>query len=259
MELQQEEFLQALLRQQRYAAPRRLNRFEHQVFSQNGEDGIIREIFRRIGVSNKIFLEIGVADGQETNTTFLLTQGWQGFWLEGDPLAVQAIRRNFRGPLRCSQITLLHLWATAENIVPSLRAMSVPVDIDLLSLDVDRNTYWILEALLPALRPKVAVVEYNSSYPADIDWKVEYDAARSWNGTSYFGASLKALELLCAKHDLCLVGCDLAGVNAFFVGREVCQDRFEEPFTAEMHYEPPRYFLRRNSGHRRCFSDTPER
>jgi hypothetical protein len=47
--LQIESVSQSLLSQERYQDPKRLARFEHQVHSQNGEDGIIAEIFRRIG------------------------------------------------------------------------------------------------------------------------------------------------------------------------------------------------------------------
>ena len=39
--LQQEAYLVELLKNPRYAEPGRLTRFEQQVFSQNGEDGIV--------------------------------------------------------------------------------------------------------------------------------------------------------------------------------------------------------------------------
>jgi hypothetical protein len=68
----------------RYGNPRRLLRYQSQVCSQNGEDGIIREIFRRIGTTTKILVEVGVGDGCENNTAFLLSQGWTGFWIDGD-------------------------------------------------------------------------------------------------------------------------------------------------------------------------------
>jgi hypothetical protein len=37
----------------RYSEYQRLPRFEYQVFSQNGEDGIIDEIVKRIGTTNR--------------------------------------------------------------------------------------------------------------------------------------------------------------------------------------------------------------
>ena len=58
----------------RYNDPLRLLKYGHQVNSQNAEDGMIREIFRCIGVTNRIFAEIGIEDGSEINTSFLLSQ-----------------------------------------------------------------------------------------------------------------------------------------------------------------------------------------
>jgi hypothetical protein len=40
-----------------------------------------------------------------------------------------------------------------------------------------------------------------------------------------------------------LVGCGIAGVNAFFVRNNLVGSKFHEPFTAENHYQPVRYFL----------------
>ena len=61
-----------ILSEPRYVEKKRLQRFGFKVHSQNEEDGIIQEIFRRIGVTNKKFIEIGVGDGLENNTLFLL-------------------------------------------------------------------------------------------------------------------------------------------------------------------------------------------
>ena len=45
LRIQKEQFTAQLLSTPRYADSKRLSRFEAQVFSQNGEDGIIAEIF----------------------------------------------------------------------------------------------------------------------------------------------------------------------------------------------------------------------
>src|SRR5690349_15345422 len=253
--LLQEEQVHRLLQDSRYAASKRLNRYEHQVFSQNGEDGILQEIFRRVESRDRTFVEIGVGDGQTNNTTFLLTQGWRGQWIEGSARSVERIRRSFRAPLTDGRLSLVHAEVTAENVAELLRRAGAPAEPDLLSLDIDRNTWWVLSAALKALRPRAVVVEYNATYPADVDWVVAYHAARWWNRTSYFGASLKAFERLGREHGLRLVGCDLTGVNAFFVRNELAGNQFEDPPTSEALYEPARYYLARTHGHPPAFSD----
>jgi hypothetical protein len=252
--VQLEEYQERLLSKPRYADPRNLNRFERQVFSQFGEDGIIEEIFRRIGTQSRTFLEIGVGDGLESNTALLLLKGWTGYWIDGDRRQMQAIRKHFRDPMSKGELRVLCRHMTTENAVTAIRELQVPAELDLMSLDIDRNTYW-LWAALEQLRPRAVVVEYNAFIPPDIDWKVEYDARRLWNGTTYFGASLKAYELLGKQLDYHLVGCTLSGVNAFFVRSDLCGDLFERPFTSEQHFEPMRLFLESTRRHPLGFSD----
>src|SRR5262249_9149403 len=64
--------------------PKRLLRHGYKVYSQNDEDGIIAEIFRRIGTQRRTFVEFGVETGVECNTAKLLVEGWRGLWIEGN-------------------------------------------------------------------------------------------------------------------------------------------------------------------------------
>ena len=240
----------ALAASPRFQDSRRLLRFEHQVFSQGGEDGAIREIFRRIGEGTRRFVEFGAGSGLENNTTFLLQQGWSGVWIEGDPRTCAAIRRKFHAPMASGQLELASVFVDLHNAATVLPEWARREEFDLLSLDVDRNTLSIWQALT-ALRPRVVVVEYNAVWPADMEFSVPYAPQRSWNGTSHFGASLKALEIHGRKIGYALVGCDSAGANAYFVRSDLLADHFCEPFSAENHYEPIRYFLHVKEGHPR--------
>jgi len=248
------EYLDRLLAGERYADPRRLARHEAQVFSQGGEDGTIAEIFRRIGTASRTFLEIGVGDGLENNTTFLLWQGWSGWWVEGNGEYAARIRGTFRAPLAEGKLTLIESFVRSGEVAGLLERHHVPAEHDLFSLDIDRNTYWAWAAL-GKFRPRAAVIEYNASIPPEVDWKVEDRPERAWNGSVYFGAGLKALENLGRELGYSLVGCGLTGANAFFVRDDLVGDRFAPPYTAENHYEPPRYFLARRQGHPAGFSD----
>jgi hypothetical protein len=236
-----------LLSSKRYLSSKNLNNFQFQVFSQHGEDGIIAEIFRRIGVKNRAFFEIGVGNGLENNTAYLLFQGWRGAWIEGDKKSIQSIYKHFAKPIADNRLKTIQSFVTAENVEAVAQSLQIPLDVDCLSIDIDRNTYWIWNAL-PAFKPRVVVVEYNASIPPDLDWKAEYAPDHLWDESIYYGASLKALELLGSRFGYSLVGCSLSGVNAFFVRNDLLEDHFEDPFTAEHHFEPPRFLLCRRIG-----------
>ena len=76
-----------------------------------------------------------------------------------------------------------------------------------------------------------------------------------WDGSQNFGASLRALEILGSGLGYSLVGCDLTGINAFFVRTDLVADHFAAPLTSDNHYEPQRYQLTHRRGHRPAILD----
>jgi hypothetical protein len=91
-----------------------------------------------------------------------------------------------------------------------------------LSIDVDGNDYWFLDALLP-LQPKLIVVEYNASFglrPITIPYDPAFDRHQKHGSGWYHGASLTALCSLTERHEYALVAVSDAGGNAFFMKRD---------------------------------------
>jgi hypothetical protein len=234
---------------ERYRDPRRLLAHGAQYWSQNYEDGMIAEIFRRIGVQAKTFLEIGIGDGRENNTAALVAMGWSGWWIEGNEQACANISARLREvPTVAARVKVRQAFVSPDNISGLLADIGVPAEVDLFSLDIDQDTYHVWAALKD-LRPRVVVVEYNAAFPPDHAWVHPYHAGRIWDQTQTFGASLKAFERLGAELGYSLVGCDIIGTNAFFVRNDLVADKFVAPFTAENHYEPQRYHLVCRMGH----------
>ena len=238
----------------RYQEPKRLNRHEFSVYSQGGEDGIVQEIFRRIGVTNRYFVEFGVGDGLENNTAYLLFKGWSGTWIEGSSNFTQLIQRRFRNLMEQKRLTVAQAFITAENIETIFARCAVPPEFDLLSVDIDGNDYWVWRAILN-YRPRAVVIEYNAAFPPPVNCVMRYNPQHQWQGTMNFNSSLSALEQLGASKGYRLVGCGFSGVNAFFVRDDCAGDHFAAPFTAANHYEPPRYFTIRSSGMPKDFGD----
>jgi len=234
----------------KYKNSNRLNKHEYQAFSQYGEDGIIEEIFNRIGTTNKYFIEFGVENGLECNSLNLLYKGWQGLWIEGSEMYCGEIKERFADMIGKKQLTIKNQFITAENIESIFKSADSPAEPDMLSIDIDYNDYYVWEAI-KNYKPRVVVLEYNAVYRPGTDFVVPYNPTRVWDGTSYFGASLTAFERLGGVKGYSLVGCSYAGTNAFFVRNDLINDKFEAPFTAENHYEPVRYFLYHKNGHRR--------
>lgn len=238
----------------RYQDPKRLNKFEYQIFSQNGEDGILEEIFKRIGKKDQWFVELGAGNGMENNTTALLLTKWQGVWLESDTHCVQQAENFFKQLIDDKTLLVKKASVTAENIEQLFGECHVPHEFDLLSIDIDGNDYWVWKAITN-YSPRVVVIEYNAILRPPIQWVMRYKPAHRWGRTCYFGASLKSLESLGREKGYALVGCDYRGVNAFFIRLDLVSNFFVEPYTAENHFESPKYFLIHRLGHPRDFGD----
>ncbi len=215
-----------------------LRNFEKQIFSQNGEDGIIEEIFNRIGTKEKYFVEFGVENGKECNTRYLLQEkAWSGLWIDGSAENMESAKKEF-GQF---PITLEQQFITAENIEGIFEDHQVPKELDLLSIDVDGNDYWILKAL-SEYRPRLLIVEYNASFLPHEEWVMPYDPKHIFDGTNHFGASLASLTELAKTLGFGLVACDSRGVNAFFVRKDLLNDQFTHLSGGpEYHYCAPKY------------------
>lgn len=213
------------------------------IYSQCDEDGIIREIFDRIGTTNKKFVEFGIGDGLENNTVALLLDQWSGLWIDMDSKSVKKINQHLHNVLASKQLTVVDSCITRDNINMLIADNGISGEIDLLSIDIDGNDAHIFQAI-HCINPRCVVIEYNAKFGPYVDYCVTYDANRAWDGTDYFGASLKYLENLFTENGYRLVGCNITGSNAFFVRSELAEkNSFAGPYTSENHYQPSRYYL----------------
>jgi hypothetical protein len=246
--------LDDIKREPRHQEPNSLIPHGYKIYSQSEEDGMIAEIFRRIGVTNRVFVEFGIGTGLENNTLALLLQGWSGLWIEANQKSVRAILRGLPETTNCGRLKVVNSFITAENIDNLIRTNLHVAQIDLLSVDIDGNDYHVLRAIT-CVQPRVIVIEYNAKFPPPLRYIMKYTPGFYWQGGDGSGAALKSLEIGLGEMGYSLVGCSLSGANAFFVQEELARGQFLEPYSAEKHYEPPRYYLSKvTRGHAASFA-----
>jgi hypothetical protein len=205
-----------------------INKFGIKIYSQNDEDGIILYIFKHIGIKTKKFVEIGVENGTECNTTNLLKNfNWKGIQIEGSKKLYNDAKIQLKKILekKKNNLKLLNIFVTKKNINQILKK-NCGKEIDLLSVDVDGNDFWIWKAI-NCVKPRLVIIEYNSFFGSNISATIKYNSKFIWNhrnNKSYYGASLKALEKLGKQKKYILVGVDKNGVNAFFVRNDLAKD-----------------------------------
>lgn len=212
---------------------RRIALIERKEYSQNGEDGIIAAIFAMIGATNKYFVEFGVENGIECNTRYLSKhKGWKGLLMDG----------SNENPA----MNLHKEFITAENIEALFQKYNVPVEFDLLSIDIDGNDYWVWKAVTH-YKPRVVIMEYNACFPWNESKTIPYKADFQWDKTDYYGATLQAMVKLGAEKGYTLIATDRNGVNAFFVRKDVLKGiHVREP---EQLYYPAAFKGKKGNAH----------
>jgi len=219
-----------------------LDRFERRVFSQGGEDGVIRLLTRLLPIRHRVFIEFGVEDYRESNTRFLLLSGgWKGLIIDCDPGAIRAINED---PIaQRNPVAVVRELVTAKNIDALIKSRIDEDDIGLLSIDVDGNDYWIWRGI-DSIRPAIVIVEYNYRFGPERSVTVPYDETfvRGRNGKPfvYYGASLSALDKLAKEKGYSLVHCCRNGNNAFFV-REDLRPECIRVLTPQEAYVPGKF------------------
>ena len=239
--IERERYVEELLSNPKYNDKKRLERYGWKIYSQYDEDGIIAEIFIRIGAMSRTFVEFGVGNGLENNTLKLLLEGWKGLWIEGDEEFVAQINSKFGDVISRGDLRVVRAYVDRDN-VNSLIEPHFRNEVDILSIDIDGNDIHILKSI-KVINPRLIVIEYNGKFPPPLSIAQCYNPAHRWTGSDYGGASLVAITKVAALKDYSLVACGIVGVNAFFVRNDLLADKFQDPFTAENHYQPARYFL----------------
>jgi len=73
-----------------------LRAFDKKVISQNGEDGIIEEVFNRIGCETKFFVEFGVEWGEECNCgRLVVNEDWGGLFIEANTEHFEKLKQRY--------------------------------------------------------------------------------------------------------------------------------------------------------------------
>ncbi len=191
-----------------------LNKYAKNIHSQNGEDGIIAEIFYRLKLSDKSDLwcvEFGAWDGIYLSNTFLLVEmGWNSVYIEGDPFRYKDLLKTVQ---KFPKITPIKSFVARDSgdhnsLDNLLRKTSIPKEFELLSIDIDSYDCDVWESLTN-YEPKVVIIEINSSIPPGILWRHSNKTQGSTFSSTLKVGVKKGYTLVCHTGNLIFVRNDL--------------------------------------------------
>jgi len=190
------------------------NKFSNNVYSQSGEDGIINELLTRLNLFNNDnwCVEFGAWDGKKFSNTYNLVskKNWNAIYIEGDKqrykdLLLTCELNKKIIPINC----FVEISSGSEYLLDNiLKSTNIPVDFDILSIDVDGIDLDIWEGL-NTYKPKIVLIEINSSILPGIIWRHTIKTPGSTFSAALNVAKHKNYTLVCHTGNLIFVRSDL--------------------------------------------------
>ena len=196
---------------------------EFRVSSQFGEDGIIEWLCQKLPGIQRSFVEFGVENFSEANTRFLVeNRGWRGLVLDGNEDYMRGLREQ--SLYWRYDLTAVSAFITAENINGLIRDHGFAGSVGILSVDIDGNDYWVLEAI-DCVNPAIIICEVNGVFgdvrAITVPYRADFQRFEGHYSGQYFGCSVQAVRLLCERKGYRFLGTSSNGVNAFFVRNDL--------------------------------------
>jgi hypothetical protein len=200
--------------QQKIEMPATLNEYARNVFSQFGEDGIIERVFKILPEQENYWcVEFGAWDGKYLSNTHELVANkhWKGVLIEGNAKKFIDLKETYRNNPNAIPINRMVSFEGANTLDKIFAGTPLPLDFDLLSIDIDGSDYHVWESLRE-YHPKVVIVEFNQTIPSDIDFVQAKDFSLN------HGSSILAMTRLAQRKGYELIAATVN--NAFFVRKE---------------------------------------
>ena len=190
--------------------------YKMNIFSQNGEDGVIQEILKRLNITVGTCVEFGAWDGKHLSNTFHLVKnhGWNAIYIEGDAQKYQDLLKTCQ---EYPTITPIQAFVdhnnypgnhnTLDNI---LSRTDIPSSFDIISIDIDSFDYQVWKSL-SNYTPKIVIIEIHSGIKPYVTDHIHTPGR--FDGTSFFPMLQlgieKGYQLVCHTGNMIFIRDDL--------------------------------------------------
>lgn len=201
--------------------------------SQFEEDGIILYVLSMIEFKTRRVVEMCCGSGNECMATnLILNHGFDGYLFDGSPENIRKANSLFQSKHDCLLYTpvLTEAWITTDNVNDLLTKSGCAREVDLFSLDIDGNDYWVWNAI-DVINPRLLVFETHNVIPADKSLTMKYQSDFNYQTApepEYRSVSLLAMLRLCKKRGYRLIGGHRHGFNVFFLREDEGAQFFPE-------------------------------
>jgi len=161
------------------------NEYKKNIYSQNGEDGIVEELLKRLNIGSGWVCEFGAWNGIYLSNTFNLVKNknFNAVFIEGDKKKYNDLLKTVE---KFPNIVPIEAYVdhndTSNSLDNLLKRTDIPNDFDILSIDIDSYDYQVWKSL-KVYKPKIVIIEINSS--VKVDNSVHIHTPSKYQGTGF--------------------------------------------------------------------------
>jgi hypothetical protein len=143
------------------------DKYKKNFFSQNGEDGVILELLKKLKLKKKILwcCEFGAWDGIHGSNTFNLVKkyNFKAVYIEGDKNRFKDLLKTKKKYSKIIAFNNFVDWKkkSINSLYKILKKTKIPKDFEILSIDIDSYDLNVWKSLI-YYRPKIVIIEINS-------------------------------------------------------------------------------------------------
>jgi hypothetical protein len=199
-------------------------KYAKNIYSQNGEDGIIEKILSDLEISNGNVIEFGAWDGLYISNIYRLWKygNFNGILIEGDKEKADKFR-DPSGKARMFNYFISPDKGNENSIDNVLSKIGIEGEIALMSIDIDSCDYYVMESM-EKYKPAVIIIETSNGFGCEAIHK-SYDS----------GCSMRAVWELAEEKNYTMVAYT---ANAILVRNDLLSNlrEFDSSITPEQMY-----------------------
>ena len=156
---------------------------------------LLNEIFNKITNPSNYIVDIGASSGVNTDPVyeFIINSKYNGLCIEGNKNNIHYLKQKTKFDI-CDEYIYPH------NILSIFKKFNVPINIDILKVDIDGFDLEVIRTILNVYKPKIIIAEINEKIPPPILFEVKYKDNYVWDESHCFGFSIKSGEVVMNKY-----------------------------------------------------------
>ena len=160
------------------------SKFKNNIYSQNGEDGVIQEILKELNIDIGTCIEFGASRGKDNSNTFsLVEKNWDALYIEADTHRFNELIENTKNFKNVLSVNKFISEEPGENDLNSIiNKNKFDKDCDILSIDIDSEDLRVWKNFDG--KPKIVIIEINSTIkPGILNYHNEKVPGNSFSST----------------------------------------------------------------------------